>query len=115
MKEIEICGSCKGEGIISGVDKICSGCNGTGRVIIGRYTYVVPFDTDKSIIYKYDSEIFELIRKLESLDFTNNDIRSIKLKKLENICTCGNPSGAHHCYVDENIVECADCGKQVQN
>jgi hypothetical protein len=30
-------------------------------------------------------------------------------------CNCGNPSGGHHCYVDENIIECADCGKQLQN
>jgi DnaJ-class molecular chaperone len=69
--EIEICPCCKGEGNIKnffhGEWEIenCGKCNGTGRVIVGRYSYIVPFSTDKNKIYKVDSKIIELIRELE--------------------------------------------------
>ena len=41
------------------------------------------------------------------------NISGVSVNKVE-FCTCGNPSGGLHCYVDGNIVECADCGKQVK-
>ena len=71
--EIEICKSCKGTGKIQGEDNnrgdwdyvTCICCHGTGRVITRSYKYTVPFDIDKSIVYKIDSEIVKLIRTLE--------------------------------------------------
>ena len=45
----------------------CSGCNGTGRVYTRSYSYTVPYNMKKQIIYDFDSVIIDLIRKLESL------------------------------------------------
>jgi len=73
--EIKICRNCLGTGEIKedvGTHqsdyeyKNCSVCNGTGRVKTNSYSYCVPFDTENEKIYKVDSEIIDLIRKLES-------------------------------------------------
>jgi DnaJ-class molecular chaperone len=71
--DIKICNSCDGKGDVKQYDNhndyeivICKKCYGTGRVLTRTYTYEVPFGTDINILYKLDSEIFGLIRKLES-------------------------------------------------
>jgi hypothetical protein len=62
--------------------------------------------------------ILELIRdKTITIDNGTDRILNlfgVSVNEVE-FCNCGNPSGGHHCYVDENIIECADCGKQLQN
>lgn len=72
---IEICKNCNGEGKITinvGVhiseyeQEICTKCNGTGRVKTSSYTYTVPFDISEEQIHEIDSQIVNLIRKLES-------------------------------------------------
>jgi len=73
--EIKICKTCDGTGTIRedvGTHNseyeyhTCSRCNGTGRVKTRSYSYSVPYDMDDTEIYKVDSEIINLIRKLES-------------------------------------------------
>lgn len=71
--DIKLCNSCNGKGDIEQYlhrndyeTVICKKCNGTGRVITRTYSYEVPFGSDIHKLYKVDSEIFELIRKLES-------------------------------------------------
>jgi len=73
--KIKLCKTCKGTGLIEteiGIHQseyessICNICNGTGRVKTRTYSYMVPFDTDVREIYKIDSQIIDLIRKLES-------------------------------------------------
>lgn len=73
--EIKICSACGGTGekekdVGTHTSEwkcyTCSKCNGTGRVKTQTYSYSVPFSMDDNEIYKVDSEIFNLIRKLES-------------------------------------------------
>lgn len=73
--EIKICNTCNGTGEIRediGTHKSeyeyhkCSNCNGTGRIKTRSYNYSVPYDMENSEINKVDSEIINLIRKLES-------------------------------------------------
>ena len=73
--EIRICNTCQGTGEIRedvGTHQseyeyhVCSKCNGTGRVLSRSYSYCVPFDADRTQIRKFDAEIIDLIRKLES-------------------------------------------------
>lgn len=47
-------------------------------------------------------------------DNFNEWFMNFQKEKVE-FCSCGNPSGGHHCFIDENIIECADCGGQVKN
>ncbi len=72
--KIEICNTCDGCGevkeYLGGRNndyefKTCESCNGTGRVLTREYTIQVPYGFDKDKIYKCDSEIMKLIRKLE--------------------------------------------------
>jgi|APGre2960657404_1045060.scaffolds.fasta_scaffold03880_4 uncharacterized protein YbaR (Trm112 family) len=71
--EIKICPKCNGNGefivrerITNEFDNVvCVKCNGTGRVITRSYTYEVPFDFDKDLIRKADSQIFDIIRNLK--------------------------------------------------
>lgn len=74
--KIEICTKCDGLGKTkenSGTHHseyeyvICTKCNGTGRVKTNTYSYSVPFNTDNSIIRKFDVEISDLIRRLMSM------------------------------------------------
>ncbi len=74
MDDIKLCSACDGTGEIRedvGYHHseyeyhTCRKCNGTGRVIVGTYQYTVPYGTDRSIIYKFDSEIHKLLRELE--------------------------------------------------
>ncbi len=51
----------------------CTKCNGTGRVKTRSYSYSVPYDMDHDKICKVDSEIINLIRKLESKSYQIDD------------------------------------------
>jgi DnaJ-class molecular chaperone len=73
--EIKICKTCNGKGEVMedvGTHNTeweihsCSKCNGTGRIKTRSYSYEVPFDMEDSEIYKVDTEIINLIRKLQS-------------------------------------------------
>lgn len=72
--EVILCNSCEGEGQCKVETDYrgdwefqkCKSCNGTGRLIERSYSYTVPFDTKKELIYEYDTKIFELIRKFEN-------------------------------------------------
>ena len=73
--DVEICEICKGLGTVKEYAAFhsydyeivkCSNCNGTGRVKRFSYSFNVPFDIDMNIIYKYDTEIHNLIRKLKA-------------------------------------------------
>lgn len=55
----------------------------------------------------------ELITEYEAQNLLLS-LFGVSVNEVE-FCNCGNPSGGHHCYVDKNIIECADCGKQLQN
>ncbi len=70
----KICKLCKGTGEIEidisthnsnyKIEK-CTSCNGTGKVLKGSYSYQIPFNVDKTLVYKIDKQIMDLIRKLE--------------------------------------------------
>ena len=73
--EVKICYSCKGLGEITKyygayykeIKSVkCNSCNGTGRILTKSYIYNIPFDTNKLIIYEYDSKLFNLIKELET-------------------------------------------------
>jgi len=72
--EVKLCKTCNGDGTNTydiGTHysdyktETCSHCGGTGRILKGSYSYEVPFNFDKSKIYKIDSKIVDLIRNLE--------------------------------------------------
>lgn len=71
--DIKLCDSCKGEGRHTVRDRDgyssyhCVQCNGTGKQLTSDYAYSVPFDSNKSEIYKVDSAICELIREMTKL------------------------------------------------
>lgn len=71
---IEICKTCGGIGTVcrdvgthqSEYEYItCNSCNGTGRIKTGSYNYRVPFDTSDDVINRTDTEVVNLLRKLE--------------------------------------------------
>jgi hypothetical protein len=73
-------------------------------------------------LFEYD-EIFNRANELPTIKLKSSidngtdrilNLFGVSVNEVE-FCNCGNPSGGHHCYVDENIIECADCGKQLQN
>jgi len=68
--DIKLCTSCDGTGERKNIDDrdldqnpICSSCKGTGRVYTSTYSYTVPYTTNKSKIYEFDSTIVNMIRK----------------------------------------------------
>jgi DnaJ-class molecular chaperone len=72
--KIEICSGCYGFGskkIDIGTHESdilvveCETCNGTGKICINTYNYMVSYKTDIDLINEYDAKIIELIRELE--------------------------------------------------
>lgn len=75
MNNIKICTLCNGYGQIKNdigthmsdyVWEVCPRCKGTGRVVFGNYNYEVPFGTDVNLINRFDTNIFKLVRELET-------------------------------------------------
>lgn len=74
--KIEICTTCSGSGEIMenvGTHQSeyeyydCPKCNGTGRMIRKRYTCLVPFGTDKDIIYQIDNKFREIFQTADTV------------------------------------------------
>ena len=70
--KIEICNRCDGTGQVRGEDdgrgnweyEICPKCDATGRIYTREYKLEYSYGKDVSNLYKVDSAILDLIRKL---------------------------------------------------
>ena len=76
MSKIEICTSCKGEGVVKEYDfrdysfEKCGCCNGSGRLRVLEYSVSVPFGFDD--YYEVDDQVVKLLRGLGSSSRSDN-------------------------------------------